>query len=171
MINQEELKTAEGRAQAYVNLRERETQLYREKAQLLALAVLHKEEGAAASAFVTSKRDVETWGNVGLRWGKDIDAAIEKESPLSAKWWQAILDCSDPDHVREVAHHEQLGSTQIRRRFGVVRHKQPDAPVYNGTATVIKHGAWDVMFQLNLAEEQPDLTAGDDVILIVRRRK
>lgn len=166
----DDLKTAEGRAQAYVDLREQETELYRKKAQLLALAVLAEEEGTAASAFVTSKAEIKTWGNVGLRWGKNIDAAIEKESPLNAKWWQAILDCPDPNEAREAAHHEQLGSTQIRRRFSVVRHKTPNPSVYSGTAKVNRCSAGIAVFLLNLAEEPPELEAGDDVILTVRRK-
>jgi hypothetical protein len=120
---------------------------------------------------VTSKDEIETWDGVAGLCGGDIEAAIEWESPLKFDWWAAILDCPNPNEAREVAHHEQLGKTQIRRRFGVVQHKQPDPPAYKGTVQTDYCGKGGVKFNWNLGEETPELERGEVVALIVRRLK
>jgi len=134
------------------------------------VAVAANDASGCASVTVMSKKEIETWASVGEQWGTDIDAAIEAESPLGVKWWRAVMDCPNPDEAREVAHHEQLGTTQIRRRFDVVRHKQPDPPAYRGKATVARCHAGIASFNLDLAEEPPSLAGNESVDLIVKRR-
>jgi hypothetical protein len=155
----------------WVELKERATELYREVALLASVTEAIGSVSTGASLFVTSKREIETWAGVGQAWGTDINAAIEPESRLDVKFWQAILDCPNPDEAREIAHHEQLGPTQIRRRFGVVRQPVGKPPAYRGTAKVERVGAGMATFQLDLAEGEPELRAGDDVMLTVKRRQ
>jgi len=121
-----------------VELRERIVEMYHEVVRCAALASNQGDISGAASAFVTSSQEMNTWADVWEKFGGILPLAMEATTKdvTDPGRWRAVLDTDDPLTVNKAAAYLGLSKTQIRNKYGSGNKYARPRTLYSGTGTV-----------------------------------